>query len=475
MDWQVMIEDKGLLNVDMLDVLNPFNGEVVGKVVNANKSQVHEVLNRAFQLHCNLSAKEREEILLKTALYIEKHKDSLAMLISSESGLSLQDTIYEVERVINCAKYSAKVCALVEKDTTNEYLLDGTNYPELSVITDPMDLIIGITPFNHPMNQVAHKVFPAIAAGASIVIKPSEKTPLSAFKLLEILLENGLPEGMFGVVVNENPEQILESILSFPKLDMITFTGGLSAGLIIQQKMMDYGHGLKRYVPELGGCSSLIICDDANIDKAVDLVLKGCFKNSGQRCTAIRRVVVDKIIAEEFIKKLSQSVKSIKYGDPFDKGVDMGTVIDEQAAYNIKQRIDSAIAGGAKLLYGGEMKGSLLSPTILDNVDLSMELVSQETFGPVCSIIRVDNFEEALSIAKKTNYKLAGAIVTTDKEKAERASSELKVGQFSFNGPPGYRTEAAPFGGFGDSGNGEKEGIILAAKGMRRIRTFYKH
>ena len=471
----MIAKDKSLLNADILNVLNPFNGEVVGKVVNANKEQVHEVLSRVSQFHCDLSSKEREDVLLKTALYIEKYKDDLAVLISSESGLSLQDTIYEVERVVNCAKYSAKACALVEKDTTNEYLLDDTNYPELSVITDPMDLIIGITPFNHPMNQVAHKVFPAIAAGASIVIKPSEKTPLSAFKLLEILLDNGLPEGMFGVVVNDNPVQILEDILSFPELDMVTFTGGLPVGLTIQQKMIDYGHGLKRYVPELGGCSSIIICDDANIDKAVDLVVKGCFKNSGQRCTAIRRVVIDNIVVEEFIKKLLKLVRLISYGDPLDRSVHMGTVIDEQAAYNIKQRINSAIASGAKLLYGGEIRGSLLSPTILDNVDLSMDLVSQETFGPVCSIIRVDNFEEALFIAKKTNYKLAGAIVTTDEEKAQKASNELKVGQFSFNGPPGYRTEAAPFGGFGDSGNGEKEGVILAAQGMRRIRTFYVH
>ena len=470
-----MIEDKAPNYEDVIEISNPSDGEVVGKVVNANKIQVHEQLNKAFKFKCKLSASKREDILLKTALFLEDNKESIASLISSESGLSLKDTKYEVERVSNCARYSSKVCQIVEKNTTNEYLLEEDNYPELTVVTDPLNLVVGITPFNHPMNQVAHKVFPAIAAGASIVIKPSEKTPLSAFKLQEILTQNGLPDGMFNIVVNKNPEEILESILSFPKLDMITFTGGLSVGLLIQQKMIEHGHGLKRYVPELGGCSSLIICDDANIETAVNTTLNGCFKNSGQRCTAIRRVVVDKIIAKEFVSKLTQSVKSIKYGDPFGEDVDMGTVIDEQAAYNIKQRIDSAIAGGAKLLYGGEMKGLLLSPTILDNVDLSMELVSQETFGPVCSIIRVDNFEEALSIAKKTNYKLAGAIVTTDKEKAERASSELKVGQFSFNGPPGFRTEAAPFGGFGDSGNGEKEGIILAAKGMRRIRTFYKH
>jgi phosphonoacetaldehyde dehydrogenase len=470
-----MIEDKAPNYEDVIEISNPSDGEVVGKVVNANKIQVHEQLNKAFKFKCKLSASKREDILLKTALFLEDNKESIASLISSESGLSLKDTKYEVERVSNCARYSSKVCQIVEKNTTNEYLLEEDNYPELTVVTDPLNLVVGITPFNHPMNQVAHKVFPAIAAGASIVIKPSEKTPLSAFKLQEILTQNGLPDGMFNIVVNKNPEEILESILSFPKLDMITFTGGLSVGLLIQQKMIEHGHGLKRYVPELGGCSSLIICDDANIETAVNTTLNGCFKNSGQRCTAIRRVVVDKIIAKEFVSKLTQSVKSIKYGDPFGEDVDMGTVIDEQAANKIKQRIDSAISSGAKLIYGGKIKGALLSPTILDNVNLSMELVSHETFGPVCSIIRADNFEDAIDIAKKTNYKLAGAIITSDKKKAEKASRALQVGQFSFNGPPGYRTEAAPFGGFGDSGNGEKEGVVLAAKGMRRIRTFYKH
>ena len=382
-----MIEDKAPNYEDVIEISNPSDGEVVGKVVNANKIQVHEQLNKAFKFKCKLSASKREDILLKTALFLEDNKESIASLISSESGLSLKDTKYEVERVSNCARYSSKVCQIVEKNTTNEYLLEEDNYPELTVVTDPLNLVVGITPFNHPMNQVAHKVFPAIAAGASIVIKPSEKTPLSAFKLQEILTQNGLPDGMFNIVVNKNPEEILESILSFPKLDMITFTGGLSVGLLIQQKMIEHGHGLKRYVPELGGCSSLIICDDANIETAVNTTLNGCFKNSGQRCTAIRRVVVDKIIAKEFVSKLTQSVKSIKYGDPFGEDVDMGTVIDEQAANKIKQRIDSAISSGAKLIYGGKIKGALLSPTILDNVNLSMELVSHETFGPVCSII----------------------------------------------------------------------------------------
>jgi len=459
----------------MLKVINPFDGSVIREIENINKEQVHKVLSKALRFQCTLSAKERADILLRAALFLRDNKDSLAKLISLESGLSLKDTMYEVERVISCAKFSSKVCSLVESDTTEEYLLDDITHPKLSVITEPLDLIVGITPFNHPMNQVAHKVFPAIAAGAPIVIKPSEKTPLSALKLLEILRKSGLPEGMVDVIVSSNPAQVLEDILSFPGIEMVTFTGGLSVGLIIQQKMIESGHGLRRYVPELGGCSSLIVCDDADVDKAIDIAIYGCFKNSGQRCTAIRRVVVDNAIADEFVDKLSDAVKLIKYGDPSNDNVDMGTVIDGPAALVIKQRIDAAIANGAKLLCGGKVNGALLSPTMLDNVDLSMDIVSKETFGPVCSIIRVNNFEEALTIAGQTNYKLAGAIVTNSSERAEIASARLKVGQFSFNGPPGYRTEAAPFGGFGDSGNGEKEGVVLAAKGMRRIRTFYSH
>jgi phosphonoacetaldehyde dehydrogenase len=474
--WRKLIMKKNnSISNDKFDVLNPFNGDIVDSVLNMSRSQIHQILGKSLEFQCTLSAEERSEILLKTAEYLKKHTNRLAKLISLEAGLSLQDTVYEVGRVVNCARYSAKVCGLVEKDMTSEYVLDEVNSPELTVVSEPLDLVVGITPFNHPMNQVAHKIFPAIASGASIVIKPSEKTPLSALKLTEILVDCGLPINMVNVITGKNPLAILDDILSFQKLDMITFTGGLHAGLVIQQRMIDYKHGLKRYVPELGGCSSLIVCDDADLEVAVDLALKGCFKNSGQRCTAVRRVVVDNKIAEKFIDKLTSSVKDLNFGDPLNSDTDMGTVIDSNAANGIKTRIDSAIANGAKLLYGGTQEGALLSPTILDNVSLKMDLVSNETFGPVCPIIRANGFEEALSIAKNTNYRLACGIVTNDAAKALRASKELKVGQFNFNGPPGYRTEAAPFGGFGDSGNGEKEGIILAARGMRRIRTFYRH
>lgn len=471
----MIIDGYSIKEGNMFDIVNPYNSEIVGNAVDSNDQDISEAIQKSYDFQCELSALERANILLKTANYFDQHKLELAKLITLESGLSLKDTEYEIGRVINCARYSAKVCYLVERDTTTDFILDSDNVPILQVVTEPLDLVVGITPFNHPMNQVAHKIFPSIASGTPIVVKPSGKTPLSAIRLVEILIENGLPANMVNLVIGKDASKILNTILSFSGVDMLTFTGGLSVGLDIQKAMIMNGHALKRYVPELGGCSSLIICSDANLDLAANIVINGCFKNSGQRCTAIRRVIVDQSVAVRFIEKLLTLVKLIIYGDPLDHNVDMGTVIDEDSAIRIEKRINSAITAGAKLLYGGDRVGALLSPTVLDYVDLSMELVVEETFGPVCPIIRSNNFSEALLFAKQTNYRLAGAIVTEDKVKAIHASQELKVGQFNINGPPGYRTEAAPFGGFGDSGNGEKEGVILAAYGMRRTRTIYEH
>jgi aldehyde dehydrogenase (NAD+) len=471
----MIIDGITISGKNTFDIFNPFNGDRIGSVADASDDNIYDALQKSYDFQCELSAIERSDILLKTAGYLKEHKYELAKLITSESGLCLKDTVYEVDRVISCARYSAKVCAIVEKDTTKDFILDEMNKkPTLKVVTESLDLVIAITPFNHPMNQVAHKIFPAIASGTSVVLKPSGKTPLSAIKLVEILIKNNLPPNMINVITSSNADKFLNTSLSFTGVDMLTFTGGLHAGLKIKETMFKHGHALKRYVSELGGCSSLIICSDANLDMATDIVINGCFKNSGQRCTAIRRVVVDQNIADRFVEKLLEGVKSITFGNPFNN-VDMGTVIDVDSAKKIEERINSAIASGAKLLHGGKRIGALLSPTVLDNVDLSMDIVALETFGPVCSIIRVDNFEKSLEIAKQTNYKLAGAIVTPDKEKSTRASLELKVGQFNINGIPGYRTEAAPFGGFGDSGNGEKEGVVLAAHGMRRIRTIYEH
>jgi len=456
-----------------LEIYNPFSSEKIAELECDDKNSIQQKLINAFNSRETLSIEKRKRILLGANKEILKRKSILAELISKESGLSIKDTTHEVERVANVALYCAKVTENIEDDTTSNYIFSPDAIPELKVITEPMRLVVGITPFNHPLNQVAHKVFPAIAAGAPIIIKPSEKTPLSAIELRKILISSGLPEEKFNIIVGNNPSQTLDDILSFEDIDMLSFTGGLDVGRLIQKRMVEKGLGLKKFVPELGGSSSLIICDDADINSAVKIALEGCFKNSGQRCTAIRKVIVDKKVKCDFEEQLLEEVKKITFGDPFISS--MGTVIDIPAAIKIDSRVQNAIKQGAKKIYGFDRSDALISPTILSNISLQMEVVDQETFGPICPIIESESFKQSLKIANATKYKLAGAIVTNDFEKAKHASNFLKVGQFSHNGVPGYRTEMAPFGGFGNSGNGEKEGAYLAARSMRTIRTFYRH
>lgn len=471
----MLIDGKIIDAANGINIYNPYTKKIIGKVANASDEDIKNALTKSYQTTFSISTGDKIKILLNTANYIKKNKHDFALMITKEAGLSLKDSTYEVERVIKCATYAANCCEIINKDQSSDFIFDDEEKPQLKVVTEPLDLVIAVTPFNHPMNQVAHKIFPALIAGTPVVLKPSEKTPLSAIMLVNALIINGLPNNMINIITGKDGKKMMEKILSFPNIDMITFTGGLDAGFDIKKKMIKHNHILAKYVPELGGSSSLIICEDADLDNAIKVIINGCFKNSGQRCTSIRRVLLDRSINSDFIDALTKEVKKIKYGDPFNIENDMGTLIDEDAAMKIEKRVQLALSEGARLIYGNKREGALYSPTILDNVDIKMELVARETFGPVCPIIRTENFDEALHIANSTNYKLAGGIMTNDIKKAEKASNFLQVGQFSFNGPPSYRTEVAPFGGFGYSGNGEKEGILLAAKGMQKIRTFYKH
>jgi len=472
----MIIDGKKIITRRTFSIQNPFTGKRVGAASDASERHIDEALRLSYETKPRLNARERATILLNISKKLKSAKKMLARIITDESGLSIKDTMHEIDRVISCARYASKVAMAIEKDTTPDYLFNGAiKKPRLRVLTDPLDLVVAITPFNHPMNQVAHKVFPAIAAGACVVLKPSEKTPLSAVLLGEILLKSGLQKNMLNVITGIQAQKIVKKMVTNTLVDMVTFTGGLQAGLYIARAMTNSENALKKYVPELGGCSSLIINKDADLVLASKIAVKGCFGNSGQRCTAIRRIIAVKGIADKFVELLIKNTERLKYGNPYDETVDVGTVISKDAARSIEKRVNKAIKDGAKLLLGNRRLGALYSPTVLDHVNIESELVMEETFGPVAPIIRVKDLSEAIRMADMTQYALAGAIITKDKKAAELVQERLKVGQFSWNGIPGYRTEAAPFGGFRNSGNSEKEGVVLAARGMRRIRTVYEH
>lgn len=457
-------------------VINPYNGEVAGESPIHSRKEINDILKKTFRYRCELSGSQRSEILIKTIESFEEKKEILSRLITMETGLCLKDSIHEVDRAINCLKYCIKQAQLIEKvDLTREYSESSNNLlPELKVFSEPLDLAIGITPFNHPLNLVVHKVGPAIAAGTAMVIKPSEKTPLTATKLREILIENGLPEDMFNIVSGLPPKNIVDHLITYQNFDLISFTGSVTTGKYIARKMVNCGNELKKYIPELGGNVIFVIMDDCDVDLAAQLAL-GAFENSGQRCTAIRRILIHNDISNVFIDKFVNLTSKIKYGDPFNINNDMGTVISAEQANLIYKRVNKAIKEGADLLIGNEVDNAVYSPTAVNNVNPLSELVKHETFGPVVSIIKINNLDDAINYIKSDRFALASGIVSRSENNAHKLYKSICVGQFSWNGRPGYRTEEAPFGGFKDSGNGEKEGVVLMTRAMRRIRTFYRH
>jgi aldehyde dehydrogenase (NAD+) len=315
------------------------------------------------------------------------------------------------------------------------------------------------------LNQVAHKIAPAIATNNRMVLKPTEKTPLAALLLADILYEAGLPPEMLSVVTGD-PAEIADEMLTHASVDLVTFTGGVAVGKYIASKAV-----YKRQVLELGGNDPLIVMDDADLDEAAMLAATGSYKNSGQRCTAIKRMLVHEKVADAFVERLVARTKAWTYGDPMDPQNEMGTVIDEAAAKHFEARVNDAIAGGAKLLVGNVRRGALYSPTVIDRVDPAMNVVRTETFGPVSPVIRFTDIDDAIRIANGTAYGLSSSVCTNRLDDITRFVRELNVGTVNVREVPGYRLELTPFGGIKDSAR-YKEGVQEAMKSFTNVKTY---
>jgi putative phosphonoacetaldehyde dehydrogenase len=450
-----------------LDVTNPFNGERVGTVALATLDDVRRAYNIAHAYRPALSRYERSSILNRASALLRARAEEASTLITLESGLCKKDSMYEIGRVADVLVFGANEAL---RDDGQVFSCDLTPHgKKRKVITtrEPLlGVITAITPFNHPMNQVAHKVVPSIATNNRMVLKPSEKVPLSALFLADILYEAGLPPEMFQVITGD-PREIADEMLTNPLVDLITFTGGVSIGKYIAHKA-----GYRRIVLELGGNDPLIVMDDADLDKASDLAVQGSYKNSGQRCTAVKRMLVHHAVAADFTELVVQKTKRWRHGDPMDSDNDMGTVIDEQAARLFEARVNEAVAQGARLLTGNQRDGALYAPTVLENVRPEMTLVREETFGPVSPIITFASIDEAIAISNGTAFGLSSGICTNRMDDAMRFATELKVGTVNMWEVPGYRIELTPFGGIKDSGLGYKEGVQEAMKSFCNGKTF---
>ena len=450
-----------------IEVHNPYSGEVIGSVPKASLDDIQQAFAIAKAYKPKLSRADRAAILNRAADLVILRSEEISALITLESGLCRKDTRYEAGRVRDVLRFAAQSAL---DDDGQIFSCDITPHGRQRRVYTQRDPLLGvisaITPFNHPMNQVAHKVAPAIATNNCMVLKPSEKVPFSALMLADILYEAGLPPPMFQVVTGD-PAEIADEMLTNPSIDLVTFTGGVAIGKYIASKV-----GYRRVVLELGGNDPLIVMDDADLEEAANLAVAGSYKNSGQRCTAVKRMIVQESVADRFVELLLEKSRRWQYGNPIDESMDMGTVIDEEAAKLFEVRVNEAVSQGAKLLLGNERRGALYSPTVLDHVRPEMTLVKQETFGPVSPVIRFKALDEAIAIVNGTAFGLSSGLCTNRLDVITRCVNELHVGSVNVREVPGYRLELTPFGGIKDSGLGYKEGVLEAMKSFTNVKTY---
>ena len=451
----------------VIRVHNPFTRECIGTVPKATVEEVRRAFEIAKNYKARLSRFERSNILNQAAAAVRTRTPEIAALISSEAGISMKDAVYEAGRVADVLMFGANACLADDAQTFSCDITPHGRKRRVHTQREPLlGVISAITPFNHPMNQVAHKVVPAVATNNRMVLKPSEKVPLSALLFADILYEAGLPAPMLSVITGD-PKEIADELLTNPNVDLITFTGGVAIGKHIAARA-----GYRRVVLELGGNDPIIVMDDADLDEASSLAVQGSYKNSGQRCTAVKRMLVHEAVAARFTELVVEKTKAWTYGDPSDPKVEMGTVIDEAAAKLFESRVDEALAQGARLLLGNRRDGALYAPTVLDRVDPAMTLVREETFGPVSPIIAFRDVDHAIAIANGTAYGLSSAVCTNRLHDITRFVNELHVGTVNVREVPGYRLELTPFGGIKDSGLGYKEGVQEAMKSFTHLKTY---
>jgi phosphonoacetaldehyde dehydrogenase len=451
----------------LLEVHNPYTGEVVGTVPRASVDDIRRAFAIARAYKPRLTRYERYEICRKAADIIAQRATALSDLITAECGICKKDSLYEVGRARDVFTFAGNAALTDDGQVFSCDLTPHGKSRKVYTLREPLlGVISAITPFNHPLNQVAHKIAPAIATNNRMVVKPTEKTPLSALALADILYEAGLPPPMFSVVTGD-PREIADEMLVNPDVDLVTFTGGVPVGKYIAAKAV-----YKRQVLELGGNDPIIVMEDADLDEAATLAATGSYKNSGQRCTAVKRMLVHEDIADAFVERLLARTRAWTYGDPADPAVDMGTVIDEAAATAFEAKVRAAMAQGARLLYGNRREGALYSPTVLDHVLPQMDVVRTETFGPVSPVIRFKDIDDAIRISNSTAYGLSSSVCTNRLDYITRFVSELQVGSVNIREVPGYRLELTPFGGVKDSGLGYKEGVQEAMKSFTNVKTY---
>ncbi len=466
--FKVFIDGKWTETKDAIDLISPTDGRVVARISSVSADQVKRTLDSA---NANkgkirdMAAIDRLELLNRIRQELGKHKDEIIKVLMIESGKSFRSASGEV----NAALERMRLGMEDSRKIMGEYMpgdwSSDTTQKAALVIREPIGVVLGISPFNYPVYTSIAKVLPALLAGNSVIIKPPSADPLAFLMCTEIFRKMGLPSGTLQVVTGSGDE-VGDPLIKSDSINMISFTGSTNVG-----KHISSIAGLKKTHLELGGKAAAIILEDANLDLAAKECVKGSIELAGQRCDAVSRILVVEKVYEDFITNVKSHLKDYKFGNPLDgEEITVGPVISSKAAIRIDEMVQDAIKKGAKLLAGGKYKNAYYEPTLLVDVPLNAEIANEETFGPVITIIKVGDTEEAIRIANNSNYGLDSCVFTEDFYNTWEVMKALKAGNVTLNAAPSHGTAYFPFGGIKDSGQG-KEGVGYSIEEMTVMKT----
>ena len=461
----MLIGGKHISSEDLEEVINPYNGEVIDTIPIAHRQiadMAIEAANDAKSALTEMSAFKISNKLFNVVDKLREKRQEFAELLTLEVGKPINESLVEVDRSIETLKLAAEEAKRIYGESVP--LDAGLNGKGFFAFTQrmPLGVVVAIAPFNYPLNLTIHKIAPAIACKNTVIVKPPSEAPLTVMKFCELLNEE-FPDGVVNVVTGYGSE-VGDYLVTSADVDKVSFTGSVPTGLMISQKA-----GMKKVTLELGGNDPMIVLKDADIDKAIKGVINGAFLNAGQVCMGVKRIIIDESIADEFVQKLVVATEKLVMGNPQDSKTTLGTLISKKAAIQVEQVVNDAVEKGAKILTGGNREDAFYEATVIDNVSPDMDLVQNETFGPIAPIIRVKNLDEAIEIANDTEYGLQAGVFTNDYYAAMRCANEIEAGTVFVNKQSTFRTDNMPFGGFKNSGIG-KEGVKYAFDEMTKTK-----
>lgn len=466
MKQHLWINGQSVESTNYYQLKNPYSEELLADIATATEENVKAAISAAegaFLQWRETPAFRRADILENLVSLLKEEKEECARIIAQEAAKPLKTARAEVDRTIMTYLFAAQEARRIHGETIPLDAAPGGENRVTYTVREPIGVIAAITPFNFPMNLVAHKVGPALAAGNTVVLKPASQTPLSAYKIAELLHKAGLPDGVLNVVTGSG-KMVGDVLMKDEKVKMITFTGSPEVGKYIRENA-----GLKRVTLELGSNSALIIDENTNIQSIISRVVTGAFSFQGQVCISIQRIYVHQSLFEEFVEAFTKETAKLQIGDPLDEDTDLSAMISRGDVDRAKSWIEDAVGNGATLAYGNEAENGVLKPTILLNVASSEKISCQEAFAPVVHVNSFENFTEAIRQVNDSEYGLQAGVYTSNLQRAFQAVKQLHVGGVMVNDIPTFRVDHMPYGGVKLSGMG-REGIKYAVEEMTELK-----